>query len=188
MTQAVALPTPGAASAAPTVPRGAATPPQVAAQSPARLREIVEIALEHTVNGVVITDATQPNHPIVHVNEGFSRITGFSAREVLGRNCNFLQGTDRQQPAVATLRYAIAGREAVVVVLRNYRKDGSLFYNRVEMCPVADPHSGDVTHFFALQTDVTLQVLADQAREGRLLSLERAFEGRNATARPAVTA
>ena len=141
-----------------------------------RLREIVEIALEHTVNGVVITDARRPHNPIVHVNGGFSRITGYQPDEVLGRNCNFLQGHDRDQPGVATLRDAIARRVPVTVVLRNYRKDGALFFNRVELCPVADPERGEVTHFFALQTDVTLEVQAEEARAQRLLALERAFD------------
>lgn len=142
-----------------------------------RLREIVETALEHTVNGVVVTDATQPHHPIVHVNGGFTRITGYAAHEVLGRNCNFLQGQDREQQGVSTLREAIARRQPATVLLRNYRKDGSAFWNRIEMCPVADPDTGEVTHFFALQTDVTLQVEADAARERRLLALERTLEG-----------
>jgi PAS domain S-box-containing protein len=144
---------------------------------PTPMERLVAMALSHTVNGVVITDAGTPQHNIVHVNEGFSRVTGYAAHEVLGRNCNFLQADDRDQAGVALLRQAIARQEPVTVRLRNYRKDGSLFWNQVELSPVRDPHSGAVTHFFALQTDVTLQHQAEEANVRRAIALERVFRG-----------
>ena len=136
-------------------------------------RHIVELALAQTVNGVVVSDATLPDRPIVHVNEGFSRITGYSAAEVLGRNCKFLQGTDTEQTAIATMRQALDRHEAVTVVLRNYRKDGTMFWNQVEMNPVRDPSTGEVTHFFALQTDITHRRQAEERAQLRALEVER---------------
>lgn len=138
---------------------------------------IVSRALEHTVNGVVVTDATRPGNPIVHVNSGFTRLTGYSAEEVVGRNCNFLQGPDRNQPEVSHLRAAIAAGEPVTVVIQNYRKDGTPFWNQVELSPVRDAATGAVTHFFALQTDVTLKRQAERANVLRALELERMFRG-----------
>lgn len=138
---------------------------------------IVSRALEHTVNGVVVTDARQAGNPIVHVNSGFTRLTGYTAEEVIGRNCNFLQGPDRDQPEVSHLRAAIQAREPVTVVIKNYRKDGAPFWNQVELSPVRDDHTGEVTHFFALQTDVTLKRQAERANVLRALELERMFRG-----------
>jgi PAS domain S-box-containing protein len=138
-------------------------------------RRIVETALEHTVNGVVITDATRAGNPIVHVNNGFTRITGYSAPEVLGRNCNFLQGNEKEQPGIAVLRDAIASRESATVVLRNFRKNGSLYWNQIEISPVREPLTGLVTHYFALQTDITLQKQAEEAAHLRTRDLERVF-------------
>ncbi len=144
---------------------------------PPLLDRILLQALAHTVNGVVITDATQPGHPIVHVNEGFTRLTGYTAGEVVGRNCNFLQGAERGQPEVAQMRQAIAAGEPLTVVIRNFRKDGTPFWNQVELSPVREEGSGRITHFFALQTDVTLKRQAERTNVLRALELERIFRG-----------
>jgi len=148
--------------------------PEESLPSPA-LRLIVERALQQTVNGVVVTDATQPHNPIVHVNPGFTRITGYPAAEVLGRNCGFLQGAEREQPGVQRLREAIARGEDATVVVRNYRRDGRPFWNRVELSPVRDEASGRLTHFFALQTDVTLEREAEESAQLRAVAMERAI-------------
>ncbi|HMN94746.1 MAG TPA: ATP-binding protein [Hydrogenophaga sp.] len=142
---------------------------------PSDVRSIVWRAMEQTVNGVVVSDATQPNNPLVYVNTGFTRMTGYPAQEVLGRNCGFLQLGDRDQPGVHRLRQGIAQGEDVTVVLRNYRRDGSLFWNRVEMSPVRDASSGRITHFFAVQTDVTLEREREEMAQVRSLELERAI-------------
>ncbi len=142
---------------------------------PAHLQAIARQALEQTVNGVVVSDATQPGNPIVYVNSGFTRLTGYPADEVVGRSCNFLQGQEREQAGVRRLREAIARAEDAVVVVRNYRRDGSHFWNRVELSPVRDTATGAVTHFFALQTDVTLEREAEEAAQVRAVGLERAI-------------
>lgn len=142
---------------------------------PPHLQAIVRRAMEQTVNGVVVSDVTQPGAPIVYVNGGFTRLTGYPPSEVLGRNCKFLQADDRDQPGVQQLREAIERAEDVVVVLRNYRRDGTRFWNRVELGPVRDTTTGAVTHFFALQTDVTLEREAEEASQVRAVGLERAI-------------
>jgi len=142
-----------------------------------RIRSIQESALENTVNGVVITDNSLPGNPIIYVNRGFTRLTGYSAEEALGRNCKFLQGDQQQQAGVQALREAIARAEPVTVVLRNQRHDGSWFWNQVELSPIREPLTGLVTHFFGLQTDVSLQRQTTEAVHRRALDLERLFEG-----------
>lgn len=150
---------------------------EIESPPPPLLDRILLQALAHTVNGVVITDASQPGHPIVHVNDGFTRLTGYTAAEVVGRNCNFLQGPEREQPEVAQMRQAIAAGEPLTVVIRNFRKDGTPFWNQVELSPVREEGSGRITHFFALQTDVTLKRQAERTNILRALELERIFRG-----------
>ncbi|MCB1806613.1 MAG: EAL domain-containing protein [Candidatus Competibacteraceae bacterium] len=107
-----------------------------------------------TSNGVVITDPHQPDNPMVSVNPAFTQITGYSAEEVLGRNCRFLQGIDRDQSEVHTLRAAIARQQACTIVLRNYRKDGSLFWNELFISPSRDA-MGRITHYIGVMNDIT---------------------------------
>jgi diguanylate cyclase (GGDEF)-like protein/PAS domain S-box-containing protein len=108
-------------------------------------------------NGVTLSDATQPDMPLVYVNRAFERMTGYAAMEVTGRNCRFLQGTDHDQPGLDTLREAIRHERDVRVLLKNYRKDGTAFWNELYMSPIFD-HGGHLTHFAGIQNDVTRQV------------------------------
>jgi PAS domain S-box-containing protein len=124
-------------------------------------------------HAVIITDCSQPDNPIIAVNPAFTRVTGYSADEALGHNCRFLQGTDRDQPEIAMLREAVREHRAVLVILRNYKKDGTLFWNELRMAPVRDGR-GRVTHFVGIQNDITGRVLAEQALVRRTADLERA--------------
>ncbi|MBI2311398.1 MAG: EAL domain-containing protein [Betaproteobacteria bacterium] len=111
-------------------------------------------AIESSVNAVIITSYGRPDNPIEYVNPAFERITGYSAAEVLGRNCRFLHRDDLDQPELEKIRSAIReGREGHAV-LRNYRKDGTLFWNELHIAPVrAGP--GVITHFVGVQNDIT---------------------------------
>ena len=100
--------------------------------------------------GVVISDARQPDMPIVYVNPMFETMCGYSSAEVLGRNCRFLQGAEVHQPGLVAIRAAIASQSNGYAKLRNYRKDGSLFVNELFISPVKDA-SGLVTHFVGIQ-------------------------------------
>jgi len=108
----------------------------------------------HSPSSMVLVDAQQPDMPIVMVNATFERITGYREKEVIGRNCRFLHGEDREQPGINTLRNAIARGETCSVTLRNYRKDGTLFWNELRIAPITD-RAGNITYFVAVQNDVT---------------------------------
>ena len=95
-------------------------------------------AVDQSVDGIIIADARKPDLPLVYVNVGFEKMTGYSSREVLGKNCRFLQGEDRMQPSIEVVREAVKNGESCVVMLRNFRKDGSLFWNEFNMSPVRD--------------------------------------------------
>ena len=124
------------------------------------------LALAVTVGDLPLTlsDARSPDQPLVWVNDAFSRLTGYSREEALGRNCRFLQGPATDRVAVRRIRAAVAAGEPVSEVLLNYRRDGSVFWNRVVISPVRDVH-GQVTHLVGAQLDVTAQVGVDDARD-----------------------
>ena len=117
---------------------------------------ILRRAMDAVPNGVLITDNTRPDNPIVYTNPAFQRMTGYSADEVLGRNCRFLQGDDRDQPGLAELRGAFTAGESATVLLRNYRKDGTPFWNRLHIAPVHDA-AGAISHYVGIQEDVSHQ-------------------------------
>jgi len=89
-------------------------------------------------DGVVVADARESDVPIVYVNPAFEQMTGYSADEILGKNCRFLQGEDRRQRSISELRAAIADGQACEVLLRNYRKDGTLFWNQLHLQPLME--------------------------------------------------
>lgn len=111
---------------------------------------VVEVAS----NGVLITDPNQPGNPIVSVNPAFEQATGYAADDIVGHNCRFLQGDDRDQAEIDRLRSAVKEGQECRVVLRNYRKDGSLFWNELFVAPVRDT-GGKITHFIGIQNDIT---------------------------------
>ena len=113
-----------------------------------------ERAIESSPNAIVITSAEGPVYPIQYVNPAFERTTGYTAGDAIGRNCNFLQGSDRDQPGIEEIREALREKREVNTLLRNYRKDGTLFWNDLYIAPVRD-EAGNVIHFVAAQYDVT---------------------------------
>ncbi len=123
--------------------------------------ELKSRAMDEAPVGITISDPTREDNPIIYVNDGFEEVTGYTEADALGRNCRFLQGEDTRAESVKKLREAIAAAEPVSVELRNYRKDGSQFWNRVSIAPVRDD-SGDVRHFIGFQQDVTERKERDQ--------------------------
>lgn len=121
-------------------------------------------ALASTITGVAITDARRPDQPIVYVNRAFTHITGYASDEVLGRNCRFLNDGVREQPGLDELRAAIAAGRPCVVQLRNRRKDGTEFWNRLSVSPVHDP-GGELTHWIGVQENISSQIAAAEERE-----------------------
>ncbi|QIZ70759.1 PAS domain-containing sensor histidine kinase [Oxynema aestuarii] len=115
---------------------------------------ILERAIAQIGIGVTISDALRADYPIVYVNSVFEQLTGYTFAEVKGQNCRFLQGKKRDQPQIATLRKAIATGEPCEVILENYRKDGTRFWNQVQICPFRDAE-GTVTHIVGLQSDAS---------------------------------
>ena len=92
-------------------------------------------AIDNVAEGISIADASEPDLPLVYVNQGFYKITGYSAEEVIGKNCRFLQGPDTNKEEVKKIRDSIKNNTSCVVELENYKKDGTMFWNRLSMVP-----------------------------------------------------
>ena len=117
------------------------------------------VALEGSM-GVTVVDAAVPDMPLIYVNAAFEQLTGYSADEVLGRNCRFLQGEGTAPEIVDALRSALRTGEEHLTVLRNYRKDGEAWWNELRLAPIVDS-AGRLTHYFGFQNDVTARVEAE---------------------------
>ncbi|WP_370569637.1 PAS domain S-box protein [Flaviramulus sp. BrNp1-15] len=120
-------------------------------------------ALQSANNGIVITDAQKHDNPIIYFNSAFQNLTGYSDAEILNNNCRFLQGTDRDQKPLAKLREAIKKGESCQATLRNYKKDGTMFWNDLYIFPIANTR-GVVTNFIGIQNDVTLRKKTEEER------------------------
>ncbi len=134
-------------------------------------------AFRASTSPMVLTDARQPDHPIVFANPAFCRLTGYSAAEVLGRNCRFLQGPDTDRGAVARVRAAVSRGEPVSVDVLNYRRDGTPFWNAMALNPVPDA-AGGIRSFFAVLTDVSGTRQAERALARARDDLEQDVDGR----------
>ena len=128
--------------------------------------------LDDSGEGALIAALDDPRLPLIYVNQAFETITGYSRREALGQNTRFLQAADQLQPEIAILDEALARGAPASVTLRNYRKDGSVFWNSLRLLPITDP-SGRPTHYLGLMRDVTDTRLAAERldRAGQIDSL-----------------
>lgn len=117
-------------------------------------------AIDESLTGIMIADAQAPDTPIIYVNHAAEKITGYSAEEIMGKNCRFLQNEDLNQEGANLLRDSINSLKPVTTVLRNYRKDGTMFWNEVSISPVRDKN-GVLTHFIGMQNDVTDRIVSE---------------------------
>src|SRR5215218_1600851 len=144
-------------------------------RSSEELRRLLDRAVAASSNGIVITDPRLPDDPIVYVNPAFEKTTGYPMEEVIGRNCRFLQGEDRDQPALEELRACLREGQECRVVLRNYRRDGTRFWNELYVSPVHDD-AGNVINFVGVQNDITESKRAQEVLKGSEDRLRLAVE------------
>lgn len=154
--------------------------PRIASQnspdSPARSVQdmdssVFRAALEATRDGVTISDVRLPDAPLVFVNAAFERMTGYARKEVLGRNCRFLQGDDNEQSGIAKIGQALQDGRDCLVTIRNYRRNGELFHNELSLSPVVGA-DGKLTHFIGIQKDVTSRVAREMLLRDRGAELQ----------------
>ncbi|HCT98780.1 MAG TPA: PAS sensor protein [Methylococcaceae bacterium] len=122
--------------------------------------QVLSAILDECVNGVTLADPDLDDAPIIYANKAFERLTGYGQEDIIGLNCRFLQGADREQPARQQIAEAMKNNETVEVTLRNYKKDGTLFHNRLKITPLFD-RKNRVIYYLGVQYDITEQVAAN---------------------------
>ena len=111
-------------------------------------------AIDASANAVIITSAVPPKYPIEYVNPAFERITGYAAADVIGRSCSLLWAEDRDQPEIQEILAAAREKRETHAILRNYGKDGRMFWSDAYLAPVRD-ESDEVNHFVVALYDIT---------------------------------
>lgn len=114
-------------------------------------------SIDGSDDGIVISDLSLPDAPVICANAAFTCLTGYPADEIIGRNCRFLQNDNPYQDDLDKVRAALRDRLSVRATLRNYRRDGSLFWNEITLYPLQDPQ-GNAHYFGALQRDVSREI------------------------------
>ncbi|MBK7353732.1 MAG: PAS domain-containing protein [Nitrosomonas sp.] len=130
-------------------------------KDPGLIPQVLANILDSCVNGITLADPDQEDLPLVYANKAFETITGYTQAETIGKNCRFLQGNDRDQQERYQLREAILNKKSIEITLRNYRKNGEMFYNHLVITPLLDP-KGNVLYYLGVQFDVTQQKNAEQ--------------------------
>ena len=133
--------------------------------------ELKTQAIDGAPIGITISDPSQPDNPLIYVNDGYTELTGYSKAEGTGQNCRYLQGPGTRDKPVAEMAKAVDNEEPVTVELRNYRKDGTPFWNRVTIAPIYGD-DGEVANWIGFQEDVTER----KEREQDLQLFRRAVE------------
>ncbi|MEQ1546371.1 PAS domain-containing protein [Methyloglobulus sp.] len=123
--------------------------------------QVLTAILDECVNGVTLADPDLEDCPIIYANKAFERLTGYGQEDIVGLNCRFLQGVDREQEARYKIKEGMKNNEVIEVTLRNYKKDGTLFHNHLKITPLLDS-KGRVLYYLGVQYDMTYQVTAEK--------------------------
>ena len=131
--------------------------------------QLLQMVINASNDGIVIAEKEgEQDKILIYVNPAFERLTGYSSEEILYQDCRFLQSGDRDQEALPLIRDALNREGSCREILRNYRKDGTPFWNELSLSTVKNPADGQI-YFVGVQKDVTVQVKAQQ----RVAQLER---------------
>lgn len=131
-------------------------------RSPLISPELLERIIDASEDGIVVAEQEGDENILIYVNKGFERLTGYSADEILYRDCRFLQNEDRDQDSLISIREALKDGRPSREILRNYRKDGTMFWNELSITPVYD-EADQLMYCIGVQKDVTERVEAQLA-------------------------
>lgn len=141
--------------------------------------KLLQLVIEASNDGIVVAEQEGDDNILIYANPAFERLTGYAVDDILYRDCRFLQGDDRDQPGLQAIREAVKSNQPCRQVIRNYRKDGTPFWNELSLSTVKNQADGH-TYFVGVQKDVTTQVKAQQ----RVAQLEKELaEARETIAR-----
>lgn len=133
--------------------------------------KLLQLMVDASNDGVVVAEEEGDDNILIYANPAFQRLTGYAPEDILYRDCRFLQNDDRTQSALPLVREAIRNRQPSRQILRNYRKDGTAFWNELSITPVFN-EADKLTYFIGIQKDVTREV---ETRE-RVKELEAEVE------------
>lgn len=123
--------------------------------------KLLQLVVEASNDGIVVAEQEGDDNILIYANPAFQRLTGYDVDEILYQDCRFLQADDRNQPELAAIREAIRDGRPCRHTIRNYRKDGTAFWNELSITPVFN--EGDqLTYYIGIQKDVTATVEAEQ--------------------------
>jgi len=117
--------------------------------------------VENAQEGIVVAEKEGHDTILIYVNPAFENLTGYKSEEILYQDCRFLQGSDTGQSSVKTIRNAIDANQPVRTVIKNYRKDGSIFWNELSVTPFYD-EVDKLTYYIGVQKDVTQEVVLQE--------------------------
>lgn len=143
--------------------------------SPASDRAVKARAVNEAPVGVTISDPSRADNPLVYVNDTYQELTGYEFEDIVGENCRVLQGPDSEPDAIEEMRTAIDDERPVTVELKNYRKDGTEFWNEVTIAPVYDDR-GELANYVGFQNDITARKEAELEAKRRTEELEYTLE------------
>ena len=140
-------------------------------KDPGLIPQILSKILDSSVNGITLADPDLEDMPLVYANKAFEKMTGYTMEEVVGRNCRFMQGKDRDHALKERhmMQKAFKNNESIKLTFKNYRKNGEEFYNHLEMSPLFDS-KGNLLYYLGVQLDVT-QEIQDKEEIKRLKQL-----------------
>ncbi|KAA0987338.1 PAS domain-containing protein [Pseudomonas sp. ANT_J12] len=127
--------------------------------------ELLKLVIEASNDGIVVAEQEGDENILIYANPAFQRLTGYGLDDILYQDCRFLQGDDRDQTGLAAIREAIRNRHPCRQIIRNYRKDGSAFWNELSITPVFND-ADHLTYYIGIQKDVSAQVdTSERVRE-----------------------
>ena len=123
--------------------------------------KLLQLVINASNDGIVVAEQEGDDNILIYANPAFEKLTGYASEEILYQDCRFLQADDRDQPGLVAIRAAVNANQPCRQIIRNYRKDGSLFWNELSITPVFN--AGDqLTYYIGIQKDVTEQVQAQE--------------------------
>lgn len=123
--------------------------------------KLLQLVIDASNDGIVVAEQEGDDNILIYANPAFERLTGYSVDDILYQDCRFLQAGDRDQPGLDAIRQAVREHRPCRQVIRNYRKDGSPFWNELSITPVLN-EADQLTYYIGIQKDVTEQVEAEQ--------------------------
>jgi PAS domain S-box-containing protein len=123
--------------------------------------KLLQLVINASNDGIVVAEQEGDDNILIYANPAFERLTGYNAEDILYQDCRFLQAGDRQQAGLDAIRAAVKEKRPCRQIIRNYRKDGSVFWNELSITPVFN-QADQLTYFIGIQKDVSAQVAAEQ--------------------------